>query len=89
VAVEVVRTLCGSIGLVAAVPFTTAVAALVVAGDPLLSAGDPHGGAHPDGGPVTSEEGVTGHAGRAGRERASSVRRVGRSRRERRFWKDD
>ena len=32
VAVEVVRTLCGSIGLVAAVPITTGLAALVVAG---------------------------------------------------------
>ncbi len=45
VAVEIVRTLCGSIGLVAAVPFTTAVAALVVAGDTVLSAGDAVGGA--------------------------------------------
>ena len=32
VAVEIVRTLCGSIGLVAAVPLTTAMAAVVVAG---------------------------------------------------------
>ena len=32
VAVEIVRTLCGSIGLVAAVPLTTAMAALVVTG---------------------------------------------------------
>ena len=32
VAVEIVRTLCGSIGLVAAVPITTGLAALVVAG---------------------------------------------------------
>ncbi|MEM8705021.1 MAG: YibE/F family protein [Actinomycetota bacterium] len=33
VAVEIVRTLCGSIGLVAAVPLTTTMAALVVTGD--------------------------------------------------------
>lgn len=39
VAIEVVRTLAGSIGLVASVPFTTAVAALVVAGDPVVAAG--------------------------------------------------
>ncbi len=32
VAVEIVRTLCGSVGLVAAVPVTTALAALLVAG---------------------------------------------------------
>jgi uncharacterized NAD(P)/FAD-binding protein YdhS len=32
VAVEIVRTLCGSIGLVAAVPLTTAMAAVVVTG---------------------------------------------------------
>jgi uncharacterized membrane protein len=34
VAVEVVRTLVGSIGLIAAVPFTTALAAALVGGDP-------------------------------------------------------
>ena len=33
IAVEIVRTLCGSMGLVAAVPITTAMAALVVTGD--------------------------------------------------------
>ena len=33
VAVEIVRTLCGSIGLVAAVPVTTLLAAIVTAGD--------------------------------------------------------
>ncbi|MEC7374792.1 MAG: YibE/F family protein, partial [Actinomycetota bacterium] len=32
VAVEIIRTLCGSIGLVAAVPLTTAMAAVVVTG---------------------------------------------------------
>ncbi|MEM9468091.1 MAG: YibE/F family protein, partial [Actinomycetota bacterium] len=33
IAVEIVRTLCGSMGLVAAVPITTAMAALVVTGE--------------------------------------------------------
>ena len=33
IAVEIVRTLCGSMGLVAAVPITTAMAALVVSGE--------------------------------------------------------
>ena len=78
VAVEVVRTLCGSIGLVAAVPFTTAVAALVVAGDPVLSAGGPTAGSHQVEGPTPPGAG----------EGASTGRRVGRSRGERRFWKD-
>ncbi|MEX2658741.1 MAG: YibE/F family protein [Acidimicrobiales bacterium] len=41
VAIEIVRTLAGSIGLVASVPFTTAVAALVVAGDPVVAGGEP------------------------------------------------
>jgi uncharacterized membrane protein len=42
VAVEIVRTLCGSIGLVAAVPLTTAMAALVVTGaaSPTLPSSD-------------------------------------------------
>lgn len=44
VAIEVVRTLAGSIGLVAAVPFTTGVAALVVARDPVLAAAAPADG---------------------------------------------
>ena len=45
IAVEIARTLCGSIGLVAAVPLTTALAALVVAdaGPPMPSAGRPVG----------------------------------------------
>ena len=34
IAVEIVRTLCGSMGLVAAVPITTTLAALVAAGSP-------------------------------------------------------
>ncbi len=57
VAVEIVRTLCGSIGLVAAVPFTTALAALVVAGDPAV------------GGPEPVPVRVAGRAGRSRRER--------------------
>ena len=40
VAVEIVRTLCGSIGLVAAVPFTTALAALVVGGEGAVATGE-------------------------------------------------
>ena len=40
IAVEIVRTLCGSMGLVAAVPITTAMAALVVTGE--LHAGHDH-----------------------------------------------
>ena len=51
IAVEIVRTLCGSMGLVAAVPVTTVLAALVAAGsgpDPSDGpAGDPHHDAHP------------------------------------------
>jgi uncharacterized membrane protein len=78
VAVEVVRTLCGSIGLVAAVPFTTAVAALVVAGDPVLSAGGPPAGSGQVEGPAPPGAG----------EGAPTGRRVGRSRGERRFWND-
>ena len=72
VAVEVVRTLCGSIGLVAAVPFTTALAAFVVARDPVVA--DPTGAAlegrerSPVGGAEDRSE------------------RRGRSRREQRFW---
>ncbi len=56
VAVEIVRTLCGSVGLVAAVPVTTALAALLVAGPDRAAtasrpagAGDPH--PRPDEGP--------------------------------------
>jgi hypothetical protein len=45
IAVEIVRTLCGSIGLVAAVPITTALAAAVLRprgnGDPLPQAAQP------------------------------------------------
>ncbi len=49
IAVEIVRTLCGSMGLVAAVPVTTVLAAIVIAGaGPIPSAGatgEPPGGA--------------------------------------------
>ena len=71
VAIEIVRTLCGSIGLVAAVPFTTAVAALVVARDPVLAGAvdEPAGG-----------EGAEPAAG------TSPGPLADRSRRERRFW---
>lgn len=55
VAVEIVRTLCGSVGLVAAVPVTTALAALLVAGPDRAAtasrpagAGDPHLHSHSD-----------------------------------------
>ncbi|MEM9466203.1 MAG: YibE/F family protein [Actinomycetota bacterium] len=47
IAVEIVRTLCGSMGLVAAVPITTAMAALVVTGE----GGAPEASADGDDGP--------------------------------------
>ena len=80
VATEIVRTLCGSIGLVAAVPFTTAVAALVVASDPVVAAG----------GPVRSGwRGLRRLRDEPGDdERPSTDPRVGRSRKEQRFWED-
>jgi uncharacterized membrane protein len=53
VAVEIVRTLVGSIGLIAAVPLTTALAAGIVLGDPeaarreaVLGGGHSHGAVH-------------------------------------------
>ena len=51
IAVEIVRTLCGSLGLVAAVPVTTVLAALVKAGAgaPEVGAPDPTGWTRPDG----------------------------------------
>ena len=81
VAVEVVRTLCGSIGLVAAVPFTTALAALVVGRDAVV------GGVAP-----AAEEGSGGGERRTGRLLwrptlgRSTDPSTGRSRREQRFW---
>ncbi len=53
VATEVIRTLVGSIGLVAAVPITTVLAAVVVTGTGLRRGGD----ARPDDGP---DDGTTG-----------------------------
>ncbi|MEZ5409939.1 MAG: YibE/F family protein [Acidimicrobiales bacterium] len=69
VAVEIVRTLCGSVGLVAAVPVTTALAALLVAGparaatasrpatagDPAYSPTGPEGAGGPASSPAGSE----------------------------------
>lgn len=46
IAVEIVRTLCGSIGLVAAVPITTALAAAVLRPEP--ATGDSHDHSHDD-----------------------------------------
>jgi hypothetical protein len=82
VAVEVVRTLCGSIGLVAAVPFTTALAALVVGGGmPSSAATAPAGG---EGGGAGEHR--TSRPGWRPSLRRSTDERTGRSRRERRFW---
>jgi uncharacterized membrane protein len=65
VAVEIVRTLCGSIGLVAAVPLTTALAAVVAVGpvagprtepaegDAPVAGGEQGAGPDPDEAPVT------------------------------------
>ncbi|MYB04341.1 MAG: YibE/F family protein [Acidimicrobiaceae bacterium] len=44
IAVEIVRTLCGSMGLVAAVPVTTVLAAVVAAGSGAIPPGEPAGG---------------------------------------------
>jgi uncharacterized membrane protein len=59
VAVEVVRTLVGSIGLIAAVPLTTALAAAVVLGEPEASAAEAvftgHSHAHPPAAPPRPE----------------------------------
>jgi uncharacterized membrane protein len=47
VAVEVVRALCGSVGLIAAVPLTTVLAALVAAEEPAPAPAQPAAGAGP------------------------------------------
>lgn len=52
IAVEIVRTLCGSIGLVAAVPITTAMAAMVVTGGPTPAVAHDHGDDDPAPAPV-------------------------------------
>ena len=49
IAVEIVRTLCGSLGLVAAVPVTTVLAALVTAGPGIPESAEPADGTRPDG----------------------------------------
>ena len=49
IAVEIVRTLCGSLGLVAAVPVTTVLAALVKAGPGIPESAEPADGTRPDG----------------------------------------
>jgi len=46
VAVEIVRMLVGSIGLILSVPITTALAAAVLTGREVVHAGHDHGGAH-------------------------------------------
>lgn len=61
VALEIVRTLCGSVGLVAAVPVTTALAALLVAGpDRAATAPRPAGAGDPYA-PSPAPEGADGH----------------------------
>ena len=73
VAVEIVRTLCGSIGLVAAVPITTVMAAVLVSASPPSrtgSSGADLGGAdRSEGGPSTDEP-----ASEAGRDDTSPVK---------------
>jgi uncharacterized membrane protein len=81
VAVEVVRTLCGSIGLVAAVPFTTALAALVVGRDALVGTSPPL--ADEVGG---ADEDDAGRRSWRPARRRSTDPGEGRSRREQRFW---
>jgi uncharacterized membrane protein len=68
VAVEMVRALCGSVGLIAAVPLTTVLTALVVAEEPSevqarpsADGGSPEAGNEVQPGPL-----VTGPAGRSG-----------------------
>jgi uncharacterized membrane protein len=85
VAVEIVRTLCGSIGLVASVPLTTALAALVVRGpsgadEDREQEQDPSDGLEP---PAAQEAGVGTPEGP--REAPDDPRRF-RSRGERAFW---
>lgn len=55
IAVEIVRTLCGSIGLVAAVPITTALAAAVLRPQPHAGISDAHEHLHVDGEHVDGE----------------------------------
>lgn len=53
VAVEIVRTLVGSLGLIAAVPVTTALAAALVVAEPRAATAEPASGGHTHGAPVT------------------------------------
>ncbi|MEU6002168.1 MULTISPECIES: YibE/F family protein [unclassified Streptomyces] len=78
VAEEIVRTLVGSIGLVASVPVTTALAALVVSADRSTPAGRTGSTAHPAG---TSHPGIAGHPGGAGATPAAKQTRGGKGRR--------
>jgi uncharacterized membrane protein len=68
VAVEVVRTLCGSVGLIAAVPLTTVLAANLALEEPAAGPGGPgdRRGGHPvdRGGPATPAPGTAGSATR-------------------------
>lgn len=70
VAEEIVRTLVGSIGLVASVPVTTALAALVVSADRAPRVGAEQGGAEPGG----AKQGVGGGRGGRGRRRRARGR---------------
>lgn len=66
VALEIVRTLCGSVGLVAAVPVTTALAALLVAGpDRAATAPRPAGAGDPT--PLVGYDDGAGHDDHTGR----------------------
>lgn len=70
VAEEIVRTLVGSIGLVASVPVTTALAALVVSADRAPRVGAEQGGAEPGG----AKQGAGGGRGGRGRRRRARGR---------------
>lgn len=79
VAEEIVRTLVGSIGLVASVPVTTLLAALMVSADrpgtAPLTAGAAAGGAGPGTGTTAGEGASTGAAAPSGQARAGKGRR--------------
>ncbi|HUF32917.1 MAG TPA: YibE/F family protein [Acidimicrobiales bacterium] len=85
VAVEIVRTLCGSIGLVASVPLTTGLAALVVRGPepPSTEGEDPVDGDEP---PDEAEAVPAAKEAAATTPTADNDPRHFRSRGERSFW---
>jgi uncharacterized membrane protein len=90
VAVEIIRTLTGSIGLVASVPFTTALAALVVGRDDDLAgrtteATEATGPPEPEPGPASAVAPAAASGDRPEVGEGGDARRS-RSRRERRFW---